>query len=359
MKKHILSFTLAFLFILMLIPVAASAAVYGEVIPLKYDHANNFSNGLAAVKLNGKWGYIDKTGKEVIPITLEYDEVYPFSEGMASVWIGDKGGYIDKTGKEIVAPIYAHAWGFSNGLARVMREDGHTGYIDKTGKVVIPLRYENGKALSFSNGVAWAAIDNKWGLIDKTGKAVVDFNYDDVKEFSYYYGFSEGLSPYCLNGKWGIIDTNGNEVTPPIFDWINSVGFNGGVVSGKLDGKAVIIDKSGSYIIVSNNKEMYVQRYNTSVGLFSYQIGDYWGYMDKAGNVVIPNKYTGVGEFHDGLSISLLIMARKVSWIKMETRLYPRSILRLEISPTVWRQFGLAHLATVNLASSTKPVKRS
>ena len=39
-----------------------------EIIPLKYDDIWSFNEGLSVVKLNGKWGYIDKTGKEVIPL---------------------------------------------------------------------------------------------------------------------------------------------------------------------------------------------------------------------------------------------------------------------------------------------------
>jgi hypothetical protein len=34
------------------------------VIPLKYDDAGDFSEGLAPVKLNGRWRFIDKSGKE-------------------------------------------------------------------------------------------------------------------------------------------------------------------------------------------------------------------------------------------------------------------------------------------------------
>ncbi|MDR2862901.1 MAG: WG repeat-containing protein, partial [Puniceicoccales bacterium] len=34
---------------------------------LKYDDVENFHGGLAAVKLDGKWGYVDETGNEVIP----------------------------------------------------------------------------------------------------------------------------------------------------------------------------------------------------------------------------------------------------------------------------------------------------
>lgn len=43
---------------------------------------------LYVVNVNGKYGYIDKTGK--IIITPQFDEAYPFSEGLASVKIGGK-----------------------------------------------------------------------------------------------------------------------------------------------------------------------------------------------------------------------------------------------------------------------------
>lgn len=35
-----------------------------EIIPLKYDDAWNFIGSLASVKLDGKWGLIDKDGNE-------------------------------------------------------------------------------------------------------------------------------------------------------------------------------------------------------------------------------------------------------------------------------------------------------
>ena len=35
-----------------------------EVIECKYDEVEEFSNGIAKVKLNGKWGFINKNGIE-------------------------------------------------------------------------------------------------------------------------------------------------------------------------------------------------------------------------------------------------------------------------------------------------------
>ena len=64
-----------------------------------YDWVGDFSEGLATVKLNDKYGYIDKTGREVIP--CKYDDAWNFSEGFAKVALNGKYGYIDETGKEV------------------------------------------------------------------------------------------------------------------------------------------------------------------------------------------------------------------------------------------------------------------
>ena len=63
------------------------------IIQIDYDFADDFSEGLAPVKLNGKYGYIDKTGKNIIPINLNYLSVGSFYEGRAFYlegWNGNK-----------------------------------------------------------------------------------------------------------------------------------------------------------------------------------------------------------------------------------------------------------------------------
>ena len=78
-------------------------------MPCIYDDKTNFGpndgynfsafiSGLARVSLDGKCGFIDNSGKVVIP--LIYDWAEHFAYGMAYVRQNDKAGYIDKTGKE-------------------------------------------------------------------------------------------------------------------------------------------------------------------------------------------------------------------------------------------------------------------
>src|SRR3990170_1437960 len=73
---------------------------------------------LFPIEQNGKWGFIDKTGKYVI--NPQFDYVFSFSEGLARVRLGGKWGFIDKTGKYVINPQFDGADSFSEGLARVM-----------------------------------------------------------------------------------------------------------------------------------------------------------------------------------------------------------------------------------------------
>jgi len=112
---------------------------HGESIHnIPYDCIDNrgmgFSNELIDVERNGKWGFIDKRGIEIIPCI--YDDVYPFSEGLAGVCVNEKWGFIDTNGNEIILLVYDEVSLHTNGLANVSAERNGKwveGYIDKIG----------------------------------------------------------------------------------------------------------------------------------------------------------------------------------------------------------------------------------
>ncbi|HQX56504.1 MAG TPA: WG repeat-containing protein [Pyrinomonadaceae bacterium] len=150
------------------------------VIKPQFDSAESFSEGLAAVGMNSKNGYIDKTGKLVI--AARYDSAFQFSDGLAKVAIGDKSGFIDTRGNMVISPRFAYSGfgnslnyrGFKEGLAAV-EVNNKTGYIDKTGKIVIAATYKYGT--DFNSGLAEVFIGSEPGmqksyLINKTGKVI-------------------------------------------------------------------------------------------------------------------------------------------------------------------------------------------
>ena len=114
-----------------------------------YDDIDCLSDGLAKVKRDGKYGFIDQTGKVVIP--LNYDWAWWFSEGLASVKRNGKWGFIDNTGKVVIPLNYDDTWYFTEGLAAV-KQNGKYGFINQTGQIIIPLQYDD--AYPFYNDVA-------------------------------------------------------------------------------------------------------------------------------------------------------------------------------------------------------------
>lgn len=71
------------------------------VIPVKYDLANEFSDGLCAVVENGHWGFIDKQGKMIVLPRFEEVGNQGFRNGIAWVKENHQWGYINKKGEYV------------------------------------------------------------------------------------------------------------------------------------------------------------------------------------------------------------------------------------------------------------------
>ncbi len=109
---------------------------YGEyVIKPRFSAAGPFCEGVAAVSLNGKYGYIDREGKSVIP--YKYESARNFSEGLAAACLNGKYGYIDNTGRSVIPFRFEAASDFRDGLAKV-KLAGADKYVDTAGNI-----YEN------------------------------------------------------------------------------------------------------------------------------------------------------------------------------------------------------------------------
>ena len=88
----------------------------------RYDQAFVFSEGLAAVKLDKKWGFIDKNGTMVIQ--PQFDETLAFRKGLAPVRLGHKWTYIDKTGRTIASARFESVGAVTDEVLLFMIVDG-------------------------------------------------------------------------------------------------------------------------------------------------------------------------------------------------------------------------------------------
>src|SRR5882672_1592404 len=72
---------------------------------------------LFPVEKDSKYGYIDGTGKIIIPI--QFDNANEFHEGLALVITAGKKVFIDTNGRAVIAPDFDLVNDFSEGLAAV------------------------------------------------------------------------------------------------------------------------------------------------------------------------------------------------------------------------------------------------
>ncbi len=223
------------------------------VIPYQFTFAHDFHDGIAAVGLNGKTFFINRAGDRVTP---EFDGVYDFSEDLAAVDVAGKIGYIRRDGSFALPPIYHSASGisFSEGLVAV-RVNGKVGFMDKAGTVVIEPAYDD--VYPFSEGLAPVRLMQNWGYIDRSGRVVIPIR------FGVGHMFAEGVASVSLGGKWGYIDHAGAFAIPATFD--SAMPFCAGVAqvetyrwvgedtshgcrAGIMQGKQGFIDHSGRYV---------------------------------------------------------------------------------------------------------------
>ena len=114
----------------------------------------DFHDGLVVDMVNNKFGYRDKTGKNVIDAV--YGWTYPFSDGRGKVWKDRAFGFVNKQGNLVIKAKFAKAKDFSNGLAAVSTDGKHWGYIDQNGTMVIKPQYL--EAEPFAEGIARVAV---------------------------------------------------------------------------------------------------------------------------------------------------------------------------------------------------------
>ena len=267
---------------------------------------------------DGKWGYIDRTGKVIID--PQFDAARDFSEGLAWVGKGGKYFFINGAGKIVIDsheklgnPIYDFVSDFTKGgIACVKVNDdfgNDVGYIDKIGRLVIRMKVEpNGNVtaiypvnsasrslssdLSMEESLLRLKVNEKYGYYDINGKEVIQPQFDGAS------GFSEGLAKVKLAGKYGYIDKTGQITIPPQFDYADD--FSEGLAVVGIDDKYGYIDKMGIVVV----KLQYDWGLQFVEGLAPVHIrkGENTGYINRNGTMVIAPKFDLGGEFSEGLA---------------------------------------------------------
>lgn len=264
--------------------------------------ACDFSEGLAAVRQGGKWGFIDENGMLVIP--CQWDYVGSFSNGRALVFNGtlksmnypDEGnyGFIDAHGN-LISYGWEYAGDYADGCARVML-GGKYGYIDIDGVYVSEPQWDYASDFLSGFGMVFTGTLNKYGSPEEGlyGYVAADGRVIEP-QWEEAVPFHEGLAPVLEKHKWGYIDGSGETVIACEWDYAYyfssgiGVTFNGNLSDSRLPEQGVfyMLDNEGNItgMITGKDKPDFLN------GLASMKQDGRWGAIDYTGNIVIEPQW--------------------------------------------------------------------
>ena len=222
-----------------------------ERIPKRFEVAMPFSDGLAAVRIDGRYGYIDAAGRVVI--APRYEAAGPFAGDYAEVWIDGRSGAIDRTGRLVVPAQFDRLVPFTGGafIARPLRPGAQKssesvrldGDVRLEGLSDSPIGLGGGiyhlskgwltpQDLGFSpfdepgRGLIWAGKrnehgDDQWGLMKADGSWQVTPRYNHVQRISETHAVVGSMPDYSLppierrkSMLRGAVDREGKLVVP-------------------------------------------------------------------------------------------------------------------------------------------------
>lgn len=213
------------------------------VIPLKYSQATRFDMGYAIAKYKSEYVIISTKGKE-IPINVpNIDDLKRFSEGLAPFQssLTFKFGFIDTIGQVAIEAQFKSVGYFSGGLAWAKTIDEKVGFIDSKGVWIIPAKFDYVRDFDPESGLARVKINGQWAYTNRSGKLM------HVYITEVYGDFNSGLAKGEVKNRVGYFDTKGQWAINPQFD--DGYDFYNGYAAVKKDGKWGIIDREGKWIV--------------------------------------------------------------------------------------------------------------
>jgi WG containing repeat len=241
-----------------------------------YDDADAFSEGMAAVKIGEKWGYINSAGKMIIP--AQFNDARMFYRGYAEVSLGKSGvKVIDREGNIREKPndnieLLRHGKSLeknSNGKFGLRNIQGRWLIEPKYDEIDVPVQANIGAM--YTNG-AWVRLGQQWGWLNNQGKVSIPLqklkNQSSVySQFPGYLSISGGVAVRSggrlisvpkvpKDEQIAILDRNGNDIVG--FAFTEVLAYYEGLNSGNCrTGENQLIYDDASIVVGAGSPQQY------------------------------------------------------------------------------------------------------
>jgi hypothetical protein len=300
-----------------------------EVVEFEYTRiAMAPKNGLIGVRKDGLYGFIDYEGNVVIG--YEFTDIVETNDDVAVVTLNGRQGLIDlrDEGNVLIPFDYLYIMLQEQDFVIARNEDSLEGVINYDNEVLIDFIYQD--IVGFTEYDKSVVLkDGFFGVIDIENEEIVAFTYSSlqfsssgdyllgIQENSHYflnkYGavldssdtkdykkISQDSLVYVENGHYGLMSLSGDVILVPTYNYIYS---NLGSPEDYFlyDHE----DDQGNIIfgfINSQGEEQFSKTFElannfNALGLAPVYDGEYWGYMDTSGTIVVDMKYDFVERY--------------------------------------------------------------
>ena len=337
----------------------------------KYDWISPVHDGGAIVKIDCKFGYLDKNGKMKLP--CDYDTIKVIHHPHYIIVKNNKKGLMTSSGKILLSCDYDDIK-ISGEHSFYVRKEDIVGVLSTNGSWMIPLKFQNISPMD-EYGYCWVKLNGKIMLTKdysnmyftpfdadsvyiqtSTSKALVESSVlskaPNTAMEVYYFRKGSHVGAYCTNGTincefdelgivndneciWAqknngyiIIDMNGKTISKEVYDKVainsqNNLQILDVQTSSFKDREYYFVEKGRLKGIINNQGKTIVPLKYEEIDFFYEDLalvksdGKY-GFINKSGQSVIPCQFDSAKHFSDGMAAVELEGKRGFAFINKE-----------------------------------------
>ncbi|MDB5708945.1 MAG: hypothetical protein JWL96_1015 [Sphingomonas bacterium] len=240
-------------------------------------------------------GYADRASmRTVIPARFEMARL--FSEGLAAVRVKGRFGYIDETGTLVIAPRFVEAGAFRGGYAEV-RIDGASGIIDRHGQLVVPAAFQRIIPLAGEVFIAQP-------LPARSPSTLFEPNFSSEAGDGFYFA-TDGLGLYRRGRGWvttqdlsfALLDRSRRDLI-----WAGRRGAAGFDIWGLMrsDGSWQVTPRFSHVQQLVEGRAIVRGNGHRSIREDARSDDDLWGAVDGRGRLKVPLKFAYLSYWQNG-----------------------------------------------------------
>lgn len=249
-----------------------------------------FENGLGLVKKNGKYGYIDKGIKTIVPFG-KYNECKPFENNkIAIVKNNKKYKLINKQGEEL-SVAYDEIYKDDNFYLTKIKNK--LGVLDSLGNQVFPNQDKEISIVSFNfkneikNFFLIKSIQDKYGIVNEKREDVIPIKYDSL---SIVATGDINIIIAREKNRFGILDIENQIVLPFDYTKIEYFGNKQDYFYVHQGDYMSLTDKDLKFLFPFVYSEIQPDVFNEQNRFIVQQNGKF-GIIDRSNNIILPIEY--------------------------------------------------------------------